>query len=108
MVSISELLMLKEQIRRQVNHIILQEGNAWFDITDKERLLQQCLMCAVKDNNESVILIVAREYAGLLVNKEIIRKELEAKYGPQLTQMKSIDQLTQMKSIDQQLKQKMN
>jgi len=99
MVSISELLMLKEQIRRQVNQIIHQEGSAWFCITDKERLLQEELLHAVEDNDKSEILIVAREYAGLLVNKEIIRKELEAKYGPQLTQMKS---------IDQRLKQKMN
>lgn len=92
MTSISELLMLKEQIHVQVNQIIQQEGAAWFHITDKEKLLQQRLLRAVEDNDESKILIVAREYAGLLVNKEIIRVELEAKYEPHLAQIRSINQ----------------
>lgn len=98
MTSVSELLMLMEQLRAQVNRIIRQEGNAWFDITDKERLLQEKLLSAVADNNEPEILIVAREYAGLLVNKEIIRGELEVKYEPQLAQMRSIN--SQLKSQD--------
>lgn len=98
MASISELLMLKEQIHAQVNQIIQQEGFAWFHIIDKERLLQQRLLCAVEDDNESEILIVAREYAGLLVNKEIIRDSLEAKYESQLVQLQSIN--SQLKSRD--------
>lgn len=93
----TQLLMMKEQIRVQVNQIIQDEGDAWWEITDEERLVKQKLLRAVKDNDEYEILSVARGYADVLVRKKIIHEEFKAKYEPQLQQMRNINlQLQQM------------
>ena len=88
----TQLLLMKEQIRAQVNQIIQKEGDAWWDITSEEKLVKQRLLRAVEDNNDTEILIVARAYVDVLVRKQIIHEEFKAKYEPQLAQMQSINQ----------------
>lgn len=92
----TQLLLMKEQIRTQVNKIIQEEGDEWWDITSEEKLVKQRLLRAVEYGDDIEILIVARDYADVLVRKQIIHEELRAKYEPELAQMQSINQ--QLKS----------
>lgn len=97
--SVSELLMLKEQLRSEVNQIIQENGSMWFDIADEEELVRQQLVDAVHNNNQSEILTIARDYVDVLTTKKAIHAELQTKYKPQLAQIRS---------INLELKQKMN
>lgn len=94
-----QLLILKEQLRAQVNQIIQKEGDSWFVIADKEEYHRKRLIDAVYRNDENEILMLAKDYADILITRKVIRSELQAKYATHLKQMQN---------INQQLKQKMN
>jgi len=87
----TQLLMMKEQIRAQVNQIIQDEGDAWWEITGEEKLVKQRLLRAAEDNDDTELLIVARDFADVLVRKKAIHEEFKAKYEPQLVQMRNIN-----------------
>lgn len=94
-----QLLILKEQLRAQVNQIIQEEGASWFVIADEEEYQRKRLIDAVYRNDENEILMLAKDYADILITRKVIRSELQAKYAVQLEQIQN---------INQQLKQKMN
>ena len=50
-------------------------------------MLKQQLVLAVEDNDDLEMLVVARDFADVLVRKKVIREELNDKYEPHLAQM---------------------
>jgi len=93
----TQLLMMKERVRAQVNQIIQKDGDAWFVIADEEEYQRQRLIDAVYHNNENEILMLAKDYADILITRKVIRSKLQAKYAKHLEQMKNINQQLQQK-----------
>ena len=86
-----ELLIKKEQLCGQIRNIISREGDAWFDIITQENLVRDAFLESVRNNDDLETLITAKEYAQVLIQKQIIHEQLKDKYSALSDLMQSID-----------------
>ncbi|MEX2192091.1 MAG: hypothetical protein WD717_01740 [Nitrosarchaeum sp.] len=98
----------KSVLRSQCIKIIRREARKWWDIKDEEKVLRQKFVAEWKSNNQDKFLAVAKKYAELVQREKKAHDELEAKYAPQIKQMKSIDrQLKKQASKNTELNSKL-